>query len=309
MSVWRIHVPDDQIEALLVARSVDADRALVDDIMAGTERLPQRRPRWLAMPLDRRMLLLVTAALLLAALAGTIAFAGRLLPDLDLDPHPPDPPGPISMATTAPAPMFWQGGPRSDSASLPVLPTSLDPLTGRQVWMDPDDSTVAWADIIEVNVTDSRAGPPASWHLTLSADAPPTAHLAAKYTVTAYGLVFDTTGDGEADYVLGLSDDGLEPGDYRAWLTDLTTGETEEQIGRPYGRPFDFVHPNDVRGLPEASQQQRRVTFLSIRFPRAEITRLTPFYAWALVTRGGEAVAWDYAPDGGWLQQLPVSDE
>ena len=172
----------------------------------------------------------------------------------------------------------------------------------RQAWADPVDSTIGWADIIELSVTDPPAGSASPlWHLTVAADAPPTAHLAQKFTITAYGLVFDTTGDGEADIVVGLSNDGPRPGDYRAWLTDLATGETDEQVGPPDGIPFDFVHPDEGRG-----EQSRRVSFFSIRTPSGEITRATPFYGWALVTRG-EAFAWDYAPDGHWLQPSPIA--
>lgn len=89
MTVRRARLTDPNIEQLLLARSLEADRALVDQILAATEHLPQR-PSWLPIPLDRRMLTLVTAALLLAALAGAIALAGRpVLPA----PNPP-PPGP-----------------------------------------------------------------------------------------------------------------------------------------------------------------------------------------------------------------------
>jgi hypothetical protein len=299
MTTRRTPLTDDQIEALLLARSVDADGALVDHILAATGRLPQRRRGWLPPELDRRTLSLITAALLLAALAGAMALAGRyVLPDLDLDPPPPGP---------ASAPMFWQGPVRSDLGQ-PLDPpprASRDPSMERQAWADPVDSTIGWADIIELSITESPAGSTSPmWHLTVAADAPPTAHLAQKFTITSYGLVFDTTGDGEADIVVGLSNEGLRPGDYRAWLTDLTTGETDDRVGPPDGLPFDFVHPDDVGG----DLSRRQVSFFSIRTPSGEITRATPFYGWALVTRG-EAIAWDYAPDGHWLQPSPMADD
>jgi dipeptidyl aminopeptidase/acylaminoacyl peptidase len=94
MTTRRTPLTDDQIEALLLARSVDADRALVDRILAATGQLPQRRRGWLPLELDRRTLSLITAALLLAALAGAMALAGRyVLPDRDLDPPLPGPEG------------------------------------------------------------------------------------------------------------------------------------------------------------------------------------------------------------------------
>lgn len=89
MTARRISLTDRHIEQLLAARSLEADRALVDRILAATELVPQGS-RWLPIPIDRRMLTLVAAALLLAALAGAVALAGRpILPA----PNPP-PPGP-----------------------------------------------------------------------------------------------------------------------------------------------------------------------------------------------------------------------
>lgn len=88
MTVRRSRLSDRNIEQLLVARSLDADQALVGQILAATEQM-QQRPRWLPVPVDRRLLTLVTAALLLAGLAGVIALAGR--PVL---PAPNPPPGP-----------------------------------------------------------------------------------------------------------------------------------------------------------------------------------------------------------------------
>jgi Tol biopolymer transport system component len=76
MTVRRTRLTDATIEQLLLARSLEADRAMVDQILTATERVPQRL-RWLPIALDRRVLTLVTAALLLAALAGVIALAGR----------------------------------------------------------------------------------------------------------------------------------------------------------------------------------------------------------------------------------------
>ena len=31
------------------------------------------------------------------------------------------------------------------------------------------------------------------------------------------------------------------------------------------------------------------------------LTGRSPFYAWSALTRAGETVAWDYAPDAAWL--------
>jgi hypothetical protein len=47
----------------------------------------------------------------------------------------------------------------------------------------------------------------------------------------AYGLVLDTTGDGVADYVVGIDNDAPDREDFRVWVSDLATGETDERIG------------------------------------------------------------------------------
>jgi hypothetical protein len=89
MSVTRVHCSDEQIEQMLRARCAEGDRSLLEVILAATKDQPQRSAGWLPRPEDRRLLTLLAATLLLAALAGAIALAGRTV-----IPAPEPQPGP-----------------------------------------------------------------------------------------------------------------------------------------------------------------------------------------------------------------------
>jgi hypothetical protein len=141
----------------------------------------------------------------------------------------------------------------------------------------------------------------AYWHLDLG-DAPPRADgLDPAETVISYGLVFETTGDGIPDYVVGINNDAPTPGEFRVWVTDLATGDKDERVGGPYGFPVEFRHP-DEQAAPDISAPSMHFTFL--RSPLG-VYPASSFYAWASVTSGGEIVAWDYAPEYGWLVVPP----
>ena len=85
-----------------------------------------------------------------------------------------------------------------------------------------------------------------SWTLELAAG-PPAATDREPGLLIAYGLVLDTTGDGVADYVVGIDNDTPVQGDFHVWLTDLATGGTHERFGPPYGFPIETWYP-DVPG-------------------------------------------------------------
>ena len=71
---------------------------------------------------------------------------------------------------------------------------------------------------------------PGHWTFALAAPPPEAETLDATQTLISYGLVFETTGDGRADYVVGISNDAPVRGDFRVWVTDLASGETREQV-------------------------------------------------------------------------------
>jgi hypothetical protein len=138
------------------------------------------------------------------------------------------------------------------------------------------------------------------------AGAPPhAATLDPSHTVISYGLAFETTGDDVPDYVVGISNDASPSGGYRVWVTDLASGVTDEQIGPPYGYPIEFAHPDEASSEdPHGRPQTMMFTFLTGSAPPG-INAGTRFYAWASVEEDDEVVAWDYAPDGGWVGSPP----
>lgn len=160
------------------------------------------------------------------------------------------------------------------------------------------DAARAYADIARVSV-DIPEQP--HWRLAMAAS-PAFATVDPAQTVISYGLAFETTGDGAPDYVVGLSNEGSSPGDYLVWVTDLATSVTEEQDGPPYGFPIEFATPDEQPpDLPAAPT----MLFTFLGGGPGGIKLGTPFYAWASVEEGGEVVAWDYAPNVGWIGAPP----
>ncbi len=141
----------------------------------------------------------------------------------------------------------------------------------------------------------------------MAAEPPKAAGLDPTRTVISYGLAFDATGDGGADYEVGISNEASPAGNYRVWVTNLATGDRDEQVGPPYGFPVEFAHPDEGSGLPHEEEATMVFTFLPGSAP-PEVTGRTRVYAWASVEVDGEIVAWDYAPDVGWLGSTVEAD-
>lgn len=154
------------------------------------------------------------------------------------------------------------------------------------------DTRVGWVDITRVGTNDINAG---GWTIELAAR-PPNAEDRQPGLLIAYGLVLDTTGDGVADYVVGIDNDAPGRGTFHVWVTYLATGETDEQIGPPYGFPIEFSHP-DERG----SGPFMHFTFLPGSAPADLGPTPVRWYAWASAAKSGEVFASDYAPDAGWI--------
>lgn len=168
-------------------------------------------------------------------------------------------------------------------------------------WADEEaDAGMPYVDIEHVRV-DSASQP--HWRLLLAAAPPKATTLDPTRTVISYGMAFETTGDEDPDYVVGISTEASRAGEYRVWVTDLATGVTEEQDGPPYGFPVEFAHP-DERLTEEMPEPEMVFTFLSGTRPPG-ITVGTRFYAWASLAEDGTVVAWDYAPDVGWVGSPP----
>jgi hypothetical protein len=170
---------------------------------------------------------------------------------------------------------------------------------------DPTDASEEGVDI--VGIDDFYTDQP-QWSFSLAGFPPAAASLHPAETVIEYGLVFETTGDGVADYVVGINNEAPKAGDFRVWVTRLATGVREQQVGAPYGYPVEFSHPDERAADPEHASPTMTFTFLSGSAPWAwyggqgdlpgEDVR---FYVWASVTSGSDVIAWDYAPDYGWL--------
>ena len=187
--------------------------------------------------------------------------------------------------------------------SVPPSPTDWSALQGRDTsivdpggaWKDPVDTPVEGVDLTRVKRDYSYR----AWKLGLAAW-PQVSDL--KNGIVSTGVVVDSTHDGIADYLIGIDNDaspqprGSDRGQInRVWVTDLATGETDLQDGGPYGFPFDFSHEPGKHGGPVS----RHLIFLGeAPFPDAQHAR---WYAWSSLSRDGEILAWDTAPDTGWL--------
>lgn len=175
-------------------------------------------------------------------------------------------------------------------------------------WQDPLDAQMGWVDVKRVRFSrtylaraDGKEGyVQPTWTIKLAAPPPGAADLEPGRLI-AYGLVLDTNRDGAADYVVGIDNDAPERGDLHVWVTDLSTGETDEQIGPPYGYPIEFSHPDEERPIG-SSGEDMVFTFVPGSGPADLNARTVRFYAWASETRGDEVVASDYAPNTGWMQ-------
>jgi len=232
----------------------------------------------------RRAMTVVTASLAAGLLIAGSVFAVRSLDRSGVMPAPPVPASPISED--------WMLEDRPGASHV----------VATRAWEDPRDAAVAGVDMTHLTYF---GGSQPHWYLEL-AGLPPRARTTAE--VVSYGLVLDTSEDGAPDYLVGIEDDPTPPGDvhtgdyysprhiYRVWVTNLATGETDEQIGPSYGYPVEFGHP-DERGIGA----RMWFTFLGDSAPPEMDPRSVRFYAWASLTNDGEVVARDVAPDEGWM--------
>ena len=277
-SLDHLRTPDlwDEIELRVAAR-------------ASTERVNGARA---ASPLAARRVsarsvavVLAAAAILLALVAGAIGMGSRR-------PLPSSVAPSVSVAT---APTVWTGPLRTNRGEMVVH--QMVARGGGFSALDAEDAVLQYVDISLVHM---RPEGQAHWDLELAGWIPPRTDQNRNVTQLAYGLVVETTGDDVADRVIGI-EDVPESNDLRVWVTNLTTGETIENVGGPYGYPVEFSLPVGA-GQEPFSRPSVVFTFLggtpnTIRF-NAGTAR---FYAWASATVAGHVLAWDYAPDTGWL--------
>ena len=220
-------------------------------------------------------------------------------------------PSPVTVSPSAAPPSGSPSEPAASCAANPSPPVAAEGWTGpvrppsatvttmdyegsaEYSIQDGDDSARGYVDLEQVRTQDPSQP---DWILHV-ASVPPKLATLDPCTVLSYGLVFDTTGDGDADYVVGISTDVAEPATTREWVTNLATGETEENRTRSNkGRPFDFVW------FGTGGPQGHRLVVTFLGSAPGGIDETTRFYAWASVEGNGQLVAWDYGPDAGWLQ-------
>ena len=103
-------------------------------------------------------------------------------------------------------------------------------------------------------------------------------------------MVLETNGDGVADYVVGIDNDAPRRGDFRVWVTELATGDTDERLEGPYGFPVEFRHPDEQRTGDPPVTPQMVFSFLPGSSPPGVARGAARFYAWASVTEGDEVV-------------------
>lgn len=269
------------------------------------------------LPAERRLLILAAGIVVVVVASSSLLPAFRQLP-MSGGPSPSAIVTPAASPATSPvAPsaiacqieppnrqVEWSGRVRTDLAGMPVVCSSAGD-DGQWSRTDPRDTAVEGIDIVEILARGRESGQP-QWTIELSAFPPAAATLDRAETVIEYGLVFETTGDGVADFVAGINNDAPVRGEHRVWVTRLATNETDERVGGPYGYPVEFAYPDELPAQTEPSMWRPRMMFMFLSGSTPWIgTDIGPvtvrYYAWASVMSGTEMVAWDYAPDYGWL--------
>ena len=231
--------------------------------------------------MSRRSAILI--GVLAAVLIGGTAAAVRLLSD-DSSPVPDVPD----------AVLEWTGPVRVErpGAAIETLAIGAE---STLTWSEAPDTAPRWADVASVGIIPDFQ----NWRLDLGLRHPRREALARAGQVLGFGFVMDTNADGVADYVVGIDNDADAPA-VRVWLTNLATGETDENATGPYGDPVDFSTSLEGEFDP---QRGSGGTFFNVGFAPPELFdyETALFYAWSSLTEDGEVVAWDYAPNTGWL--------
>jgi hypothetical protein len=295
---------DERVARFLRARSSAADASLLDAIVRSAETTVQERPDvWPRLVGHRRLFLnrRLAVAAGVFALAVAVALGAGLISRSNVgDPRP--------TSIAPPSPASWTGPVRADATTLPVVAMADWPReteVGGGSWDDGRDSDLPWADIVGIRYQ-PRDGPAQSAVNIVLGARPPRAETLPADEVISYGFVIDTNADSRADYEVGIETDAHDGGDFNVWVTDLATGITDLNAAPPYGFPVEFMHPDEVSremaaNAPEELARTMHFTFLAGSDPPG-FDASSRIYAWTLVTRGGEVVAWDYAPDRAWAR-------
>lgn len=228
-------------------------------------------------------------ALFLGVLAAILLGGAAVILTLPDDPPPtPD---------VASADVGW-AGPVRETDGPGAIEAMAPGADGTLAWSEAPDVAPRWVDVARVGII-REAG---NWIVELAADPPRRDALERADQVLGFGFVMDTNGDDVADYVVGIDTDAAAPA-VHVWLTDLASGETRERFSGPYGDPFDFATTLESESGSDPADRAPGGTFFNVGFAPAELfdVEAARFYAWSSLTEAGKVVAWDYAPDTGWL--------
>jgi hypothetical protein len=312
--------PNTRTDAVITAWLADGPTGLAASerraIADAAEAIAQRRSMIPTFVPARRHLAIAVAIVALAV-ASTVILAGLIgqptptptpawttapTPTADVSAGPTVRPtgGPVGCAGENPSRVVaWTGPVRTDLAGMPDCDWGAH--------ADPIDAAQVGGDIISATGSSND-----TWYLQFAGFPPQFRTLDPAEIVIEYGLVFETTGDDIADYVLGINNDAPTAGGFRTWVTNLATNQTQEQVGPPYGRPFDFSHPNEQEH--ESRNAVMKFFFLGPTPWPTNPGPNSPFrppvarwYAWASVRNGTDVAVWDYAPDYGWLTTDPIA--
>jgi hypothetical protein len=162
-------------------------------------------------------------------------------------------------------------------------------------WTDEQDVENGFVDITHTTRLDTAEG---GWRISVGPVPPFGANLDEGVALTEYGLVFETDGDGNPDYEIGYNGS--------SWIRDLESGITQEQVGNGGKHPSDywveFSYPGDAISM----------LFRRGKMPVDQIYMDSgsdyQYYAWSYYSENGSVVAWDYAPDFGWLAKPDCAD-
>jgi hypothetical protein len=159
---------------------------------------------------------------------------------------------------------------------------------------DASPMALPWIDIVELEFTDADCYSGVCVSFDLAGEAPEPIPSPRDEWI-AYGIVVDTTGDGQPDVRYGI--DNAPGGDstriidvLRIWSADPATGETH-RFPCCQTRAMDVFWPGELRPT-------RGFMTVPGVWRRADVFH---FYVWASVIHDGEVVSTDYAPDFGWL--------
>lgn len=212
-------------------------------------------------------------------------------------------PTPTSLPTTE---QDWPLPLRSEPDGPPMtVPMEWEPGT-KHIWIKPAGAgqpDIDWLEIAEVRLSDQADVSFVDLEL---AGALPRSAVDQDVRV-AYGLVLETTGDGVADYRLGI--ENAAAGRFRLWVTDLHSGNTRAGVfggdlgsvrlgdGYAFG---DALHPAEVDSRDSWAQLIIQWSSVLGRQPAARETIL--FYTWSSAIFPDGAVVGDHAPAAGWFE-------